>query len=978
MPKETLLPIYPPQSPHRPRHPYPMHPHNPRPQQQQQPPPSSAAAKAAAAAKALHRRALDRAQQKQSQPPSHADPRWEQRHDDGYGSNPKTDDRRRSTMAVFRRSPSDSEEKSRSYRMEGYSARHPPPPAQHPVHSAQQPSQSRPRRREDEYGNANNNSNNWEQRNDGHREEKSDNPAYPPMAHYPYGAVPPGYPMPPNYPYAMPPPYEDEEKAPSNPPAPPVVYRPRDEYARYGYYDGYYDPNYAAAAANAANAPQYPPPYYGYGYPQEKKATMPPQDEKRVKYQDEAMNPAHSRSDSQSQHPPPPHPQPPPPSRTTRRIIGSHTPIHVPRAEDSPPPHRHSSTSRPSSTSVSTPAPAPSNAGRASVFRSQDILMSERERDAHEILLSLSKSFDKGRPKSPEEPPRLKHFHKEKGDGFEPQPSPLRPTPDENDIEFAPSFTLFNQSFDMNLDTLLGPNASFGLGPMKSLSFGLGLGSSIDYSDNPRTSPMSIHRAGSRVGKSDKGQDGENVQVLRASPSNSFGNVVREAASGGGGGGDGAKKGVMVLGDSVRVTSPSAIEKKRSRSPSPKDANIVLDGNARKLPFRLKDEKPLKEERGEDLKVDAVGPTPKRLKMRSKSSRVDVETLKVLEHHQSIFAGFSFLLPGAKAILAKAEHTYPEVEIARRRVNSALCAFGGSALPKKAVRSEKTASRQKYEELLPERYYEDDSRLSWEVEEDPPVEVSDEEDEEHSATPNRGKSTLSCDSTDGSYGGMSLQRNMGVMVYPAVNAFMAAEPGVITPALSEMNNFVSGKKSPECTPGKAQTQLPVSNSKSVLPLVSPDSVKLGPDLLSGRDDKNSSVNYAGGAWISNHQSQGQSMLKKGETAPGHLFVDTQELVFEQYRIITRKKTAQSYDYPALPVPYAQRKRMSNAVFALSKSIPGLTDECAVVLSEARKKDAWDFAVAELMTQVIVLTHCEEGDWRLDGLSKYLLTLGIAC
>jgi hypothetical protein len=83
-----------------------------------------------------------------------------------------------------------------------------------------------------------------------------------------------------------------------------------------------------------------------------------------------------------------------------------------------------------------------------------------------------------------------------------------------------------------------------------------------------------------------------------------------------------------------------------------------------------------------------------------------------------------------------------------------------------------------------------------------------------------------------------------------------------------------------------------------------------------------------------------------------------------------------YLYPALPLPYGQRKRISNAMFAMSKSIPGLTDECASVLGDARREDAWDFAVAQLMTQVIVVTHCSVEDRRLDGLSKYLLTLGV--
>jgi len=36
----------------------------------------------------------------------------------------------------------------------------------------------------------------------------------------------------------------------------------------------------------------------------------------------------------------------------------------------------------------------------------------------------------------------------------------------------------------------------------------------------------------------------------------------------------------------------------------------------------------------------------------------------------------------------------------------------------------------------------------------------------------------------------SLQRTIGVMMCPAVNAYSSVEPGVLTPFLSEMNNFV--------------------------------------------------------------------------------------------------------------------------------------------------------------------------------------------
>ena len=112
-----------------------------------------------------------------------------------------------------------------------------------------------------------------------------------------------------------------------------------------------------------------------------------------------------------------------------------------------------------------------------------------------------------------------------------------------------------------------------------------------------------------------------------------------------------------------------------------------------------------------------------------------------------------------------------------------------------------------------------------------------------------------------------------------------------------------------------------------------------------------------------------------------LFVELTELKPEQFRIVTASKlTSQpdAFTYPALPLPCAQRKRLSDNLFSLSKEVPQLTDECASCLREAREKDMWDLAVAELMTQVVVVIHCQDGDYRFEGLRRYLLTLGIAC
>jgi len=63
-----------------------------------------------------------------------------------------------------------------------------------------------------------------------------------------------------------------------------------------------------------------------------------------------------------------------------------------------------------------------------------------------------------------------------------------------------------------------------------------------------------------------------------------------------------------------------------------------------------------------------------------------------------------------------------------------------------------------------------------------------------------------------------------------------------------------------------------------------------------------------------------------------LFVEEMELKPEQFRLVTPSKMIEdnpdAFTYPALPLPYAQRKRLSDNLFSLSKEIPQLTDECA--------------------------------------------------
>lgn len=404
-----------------------------------------------------------------------------------------------------------------------------------------------------------------------------------------------------------------------------------------------------------------------------------------------------------------------------------------------------------------------------------------------------------------------------------------------------------------------------------------------------------------------------------------------------------------------------------------------------------------------------------------------------------------------------------DIAIARRRVESSVCAFGGnlqrgrvatqaqsnreaifrekdgagdkmsaavtplSSDASGGVNAQSGRKRTKYEEDLPSRYYESESRLSWEFEENPPVEVPLVDETEIDATESGQTSVKTeqditkddkgnseddqyCLSVNGDGDGAStekgsaspqakmryrcklcgqpkqnhrcpyqqaLARSIGTMVYPAVNAFTADEPGMIAAPLSEMNNFVDVQKdgsetSPtRPTPDRMRRISTVSGGPMIpLAQVTPETMR--PHPRQPRSSSNRHIN----------KKRMYSQMKGGSTDQGDLlFVEAMELKPEQFRIVSQpksRKSADAYVYPALPLPYAQRKRLSDNLFSLSNEVPKLTDECAQVLREAREKDMWDLAVAELMTQVIVIIHCSDRDYRFEGLRQYLLTLGISC
>ena len=362
-----------------------------------------------------------------------------------------------------------------------------------------------------------------------------------------------------------------------------------------------------------------------------------------------------------------------------------------------------------------------------------------------------------------------------------------------------------------------------------------------------------------------------------------------------------------------------------------------------------------------------------------------------------------------------------DVSIGIRRVEAAICAFGGNLQPNHnpqilscfRVNQDVKRARHHYESELPKRYSLASSRVSWDVEEEPPI-SSDangvstrfpqepSQAEKQAITENK-TSTATATSKDprittggGSSGTPSpfrieaskgkyrcklcgqpkqnhecpyrpsLQRSIGVMVYPAVNSFTAAEPGTIAPPLNKMNNFVS-YDSDQGSHDKESAPYDASNRTAVLhpSTVSPDTLR-----------------SIGGAYFHSPQSplseqsdEIQSSKKRNASPERFPFVASLTLRPEHYRAVT-DGGATSYSYPSIPLSFAERKKLSDTLFCLAREVPSLAEDCALVLRHARHD--WDQAVAELLTQVVIGLYCAEGDLRLDGLQRYLLSLGVSC
>jgi hypothetical protein len=399
--------------------------------------------------------------------------------------------------------------------------------------------------------------------------------------------------------------------------------------------------------------------------------------------------------------------------------------------------------------------------------------------------------------------------------------------------------------------------------------------------------------------------------------------------------------------------------------------------------------------------------------------------------------------------------------LATRRVESAICAFGGTLRSRDSTPMVNQNDETKYSDFVyqqTDRFAVNQSKLSWDVEEN---ETRSDTEIMKGDNPTSGSRADSSSQSEGTLNDpakvkyrcklcgqwkqnhqcryqQALQRSIGVMVYPAVNSYTAAEPGIIAPPLTKMNNFVSydsdpGDDSPHSD--HATLRRPKVNDGDPFAVhtstVTPESLRGATHFHSPQsslsaqssDDPLSRQVGVANAGINarsrRYLKRSHNELTMDATSSAHHggydamrgvlpFVASVTLRPEHYRAVTpltkdplivtpdprssvgptadsvehatrnTSATRALYEYPPIPLTYQERKRLSDTLFYLAQEIPSLTCDCAALLRVARSQGEWDTAVAELLAQVVVALYCGEGDLRLDGLQQYLLTIGISC
>ena len=318
----------------------------------------------------------------------------------------------------------------------------------------------------------------------------------------------------------------------------------------------------------------------------------------------------------------------------------------------------------------------------------------------------------------------------------------------------------------------------------------------------------------------------------------------------------------------------------------------------------------------------------------------------------------------------------------------------------KARKDKRQVRREKYEKKLRQQYFEHGNRLSWDVQSDLKLTLNgaktfDDDETTPGLLSQGGGRTLSrtdsalstgsgkmkpykcrrCGQTKRSHfcpHTSSLVRSIGVMAYPSANAHAADEPGRLAPALREMNTFILFKNAEASATAAAAGDGDDDGPATCVPVSDAPRPADGAEVYRRR------------VLMSPRSARALGVKEdEAEVTTDLLFQPTMAIDKGQCRAVTpaasSDPSAAGYSYPEVPLTFTQRKSMSDALFSLSKMVPRLTDECALVLTEARKKDRWDLAVAELMAQAICVIYCSpNSDYRLDGVKNYLLGMGIVC
>ncbi|KAK1742696.1 hypothetical protein QTG54_006293 [Skeletonema marinoi] len=312
-----------------------------------------------------------------------------------------------------------------------------------------------------------------------------------------------------------------------------------------------------------------------------------------------------------------------------------------------------------------------------------------------------------------------------------------------------------------------------------------------------------------------------------------------------------------------------------------------------------------------------------------------------------------------------------------------------SAGLKRKKKNKSILRRERYEKKLRDQYFENGNRLSWDVQHSLRLTLSgaktfDEEDNSDSSVtkpstktdsdfesnrPTQYKCTL-CGALKKKHvctNQPTILRSIGVNVYPAVNAYTADEPGSLTCALTEMNNFITSSSNGVCGLTSEEvlrenTKLPAHIQLTPCTIMKPH---LRKSILSGPPKR--------------HQQSHREEEESHNHSINLIFQPSMEITNDQYLNVTTLPSDRDYTYPAVPLTFGQRKSMSDALLSISKSVPELTQACALILKDARKKNQWDQAVAELMAQVLCILKCSSSkDYSLEGLKRYLLEFGISC